>query len=99
MQWSCGGSLHQSSSVQTLHCNYKEHKEVLETPLPSSARGWGDYECAAFASVLAATDPVAVVGLLKARSVEATFLRLKVWNAWVSRKCKSTRQHARASSV
>eukprot|EP00439_Symbiodinium_sp_Y106_P087389 s397_g48.t3 len=27
--------------------------------------GWGDYECAAFASVLAATDPVAVVGLLK----------------------------------
>ena len=28
--------------------------------------GWGDFECAAFGSVLAATDPVAVVGLLKA---------------------------------
>lgn len=27
--------------------------------------GWGDFECAAFGSVLAATDPVAVVGLLK----------------------------------
>ncbi|CAE7556879.1 NHX7 [Symbiodinium pilosum] len=27
--------------------------------------GWSDFECAAFASVLAATDPVAVVGLLK----------------------------------
>lgn len=31
--------------------------------------GWGDFECAAFGSVLAATDPVAVVGLLKARMV------------------------------
>ncbi|CAK9016433.1 Sodium/hydrogen exchanger 7 (Na(+)/H(+) exchanger 7) (NHE-7) (Protein SALT OVERLY SENSITIVE 1) [Durusdinium trenchii] len=27
--------------------------------------GWSDFECAAFGSVLAATDPVAVVGLLK----------------------------------
>lgn len=34
-------------------------------------QGWGDFECAAFGSVLAATDPVAVVGLLKARMVAA----------------------------
>ncbi|CAJ1332033.1 unnamed protein product [Effrenium voratum] len=33
--------------------------------------GWTAYECAAFGSVLAATDPVAVVGLLKERWARA----------------------------
>lgn len=35
------------------------------------SRGWGHFECAAFGSVLAATDPVAVVGLLKASDCAA----------------------------
>ena len=38
-------------------------------------KGWSDFECAAFGSVLAATDPVAVVGLLKASRCQSESLR------------------------
>ena len=40
----------------------------------AASPGWGDFECAAFASVLAATDPVAVVGLLKERVLRSKLL-------------------------
>lgn len=51
-----------SSSAASCHA----FQQLDCKPSKSGTRGWGDFECAAFGSVLAATDPVAVVGLLKA---------------------------------
>jgi len=56
-----------SSCAESFHALEQLSSQTASVASLASTRGWGDFECAAFGSVLAATDPVAVVGLLKAR--------------------------------